>query len=130
MVASVAELASLHEVADEVHALVQRDGGWCLSNAGLIGGSVLIDTTATQVRAERLRDVSAIYAGLKVWRGKSSRPDYRRWIPPGRRRSVSSVSCSIPSGWSATCIEPTQRLRAGRWHTDRLTPALAGYGRV
>jgi cyclase len=59
------ERAVLREVAGEVHAFVQPDGGWCLSNAGLIGGSVLVDTAATQARAERLRDeVARVSGGL------------------------------------------------------------------
>lgn len=48
----------LEEIADGVHAFVQPDGGWCLNNAGLIrarGGSVLVDTAATEARARLLR---------------------------------------------------------------------------
>lgn len=44
---------------DDVLAYVQPDGGWCLSNSGLViggGRAVLIDTAATQSRAGRLRD--------------------------------------------------------------------------
>lgn len=49
----------LVEVADGVHAHIQPDGGWCLSNAGLLtdaGESVLVDTAATRARALRLRE--------------------------------------------------------------------------
>jgi cyclase len=50
----------LAEVADGVYAFVQGDGGWCLSNAGLVvgdgGRSVLVDTAATEARARRLRE--------------------------------------------------------------------------
>ncbi|MEV6175008.1 MBL fold metallo-hydrolase [Streptomyces sp. NPDC051954] len=50
----------LTEVADGVYAFVQPDGGWCLSNAGLVvgdgGRSVLVDTAATEARARRLRE--------------------------------------------------------------------------
>jgi cyclase len=52
------DTGALSPVADQVYAYIQPDGGWCLSNAGLVvgdEGSVLIDTTATQRRAERLR---------------------------------------------------------------------------
>lgn len=48
----------LEEIAEGVHAFLQPDGGWCLSNAGLLverGGSVLVDTAATEARARRLR---------------------------------------------------------------------------
>ncbi|MER8062457.1 MULTISPECIES: MBL fold metallo-hydrolase [unclassified Streptomyces] len=47
------------EVADGVHAYVQPDGGWCLSNAGLLvagGESLLIGTVATEARARTLRE--------------------------------------------------------------------------
>ncbi|BAL90271.1 putative polyketide cyclase [Actinoplanes missouriensis 431] len=50
---------SLTEVGDGVLAYVQRDGGWCVNNAGVLvsGGSVaLIDTVATEARARRLRE--------------------------------------------------------------------------
>ncbi|WP_432061348.1 MBL fold metallo-hydrolase [Streptomyces sp. S1] len=46
-------------VADDVHAWVQPDGGWCLNNAGVVVGDrsvLLVDTAATRARAERLRD--------------------------------------------------------------------------
>lgn len=46
------------EVAEGVFAYVQPDGGWCLNNAGIIvseGRSVLVDTAATEPRAQRLR---------------------------------------------------------------------------
>jgi cyclase len=34
---------------------VQPPGGWCVSNAGLLSGGLLIDTAATEERARRLR---------------------------------------------------------------------------
>ncbi|MFF4604071.1 MBL fold metallo-hydrolase [Streptomyces sp. NPDC001339] len=49
----------LREVAENVHAYVQPDGGWCLNNAGLIlGGSraALVDTAATEQRAGALKE--------------------------------------------------------------------------
>lgn len=49
----------LTEVADGVHVHVQPDGGWCLSNAGLLtdgSDAVLVDTAATRARALRLRE--------------------------------------------------------------------------
>ncbi|UXY19498.1 MBL fold metallo-hydrolase [Streptomyces cynarae] len=49
----------LEEVADQVFAYVQPDGGWCLNNAGLIvsgGECALVDTAATESRALALRD--------------------------------------------------------------------------
>lgn len=49
----------LTEVADNVFAYVQPDGGWCLSNAAVIrgGGRVaLVDTAATEARARLLRE--------------------------------------------------------------------------
>ncbi|MGW1076476.1 MBL fold metallo-hydrolase [Streptomyces sp. NPDC002537] len=51
--------ARLHEVAEDVHAYIQPDGGWCLNNAGLITAGdrpALIDTAATYARAEALRE--------------------------------------------------------------------------
>ncbi|MFF1560469.1 MBL fold metallo-hydrolase [Streptomyces sp. NPDC058279] len=51
--------ARLHEVAEDVYAYIQPDGGWCLNNAGLItagGRPALIDTAATEARAKALRE--------------------------------------------------------------------------
>ncbi|WP_343235778.1 MBL fold metallo-hydrolase [Streptomyces sp. SID10815] len=49
----------LREVAENVFAYLQPDGGWCLNNAGLVapgGRPVLIDTAATEARAGALRE--------------------------------------------------------------------------
>ncbi|MEV7617184.1 MBL fold metallo-hydrolase [Streptomyces sp. NPDC089799] len=54
--------ARLEEVAEDIWAYVQPDGGWCLNNAGLITAGprpVLIDTAATEARAGALRDAVA-----------------------------------------------------------------------
>ena len=59
--------SGLVEVADGVHAYLQPDGGWCLNNAGLIVAgdhSVLVDTAATEARAQALR-----HAVVRVARG-------------------------------------------------------------
>jgi cyclase len=48
----------LYEIADRIFAYVQPDGGWCLSNAGIVTGAagpLLIDTAATERRALALR---------------------------------------------------------------------------
>ncbi|MFF3018284.1 MBL fold metallo-hydrolase [Streptomyces sp. NPDC057939] len=58
MTASFPSAARLVEVAEEVFAYVQPDGGWCLNNAGLItagGRPLLIDTAATESRAVALK---------------------------------------------------------------------------
>ncbi|MER8044086.1 MBL fold metallo-hydrolase [Streptomyces sp. NPDC094032] len=47
------------ELAPNVHAFVQPDGGWCLNNAGFLGDrgeTLLVDTAATERRALLLRD--------------------------------------------------------------------------
>ncbi|MDT9680669.1 MBL fold metallo-hydrolase [Streptomyces sp. TRM76323] len=52
----------LQEVAEDVFAYVQPDGGWCLNNAGLVvsdGCSALVDTAATQARAQALKEAVA-----------------------------------------------------------------------
>lgn len=50
----------LIELAEGVLAYIQPDGGWCVSNAGVLlgddDGPVLIDATATVARARSLRD--------------------------------------------------------------------------
>ncbi|MFD8059219.1 MBL fold metallo-hydrolase [Streptomyces cyaneofuscatus] len=51
--------ARLQEVAADVYAYIQPDGGWCLNNAGLIAAGdrpALIDTAATEARSLALRD--------------------------------------------------------------------------
>ncbi|MFF4324373.1 MBL fold metallo-hydrolase [Streptomyces sp. NPDC001568] len=62
MTASFPSAARLVEVAEEVYAYVQPDGGWCLNNAGLVtagGRPLLIDTAATEARAVALKDAIA-----------------------------------------------------------------------
>jgi cyclase len=57
---TVATEAKLVEIADSVFAYEQPPGGWCVNNAGiLVGGDgvVLIDTVATEARAQLLRSV-------------------------------------------------------------------------
>lgn len=57
------------EVADQVFAYVQPDGGWCVSNAGVLVGSqgvTLIDATATQQRALRLGESIASLTSAPV----------------------------------------------------------------
>ncbi|MCQ8774743.1 MBL fold metallo-hydrolase [Streptomyces telluris] len=52
----------LQEVAENVHAYIQPDGGWCLNNAGLIvagNRSALVDTAATEARARALKEAVA-----------------------------------------------------------------------
>jgi cyclase len=52
----------LEEVADGMYAYVQPDGGWCVSNAGLLVGRdsvTVIDTAATERRARLLRSAIA-----------------------------------------------------------------------
>ncbi|MGV9565409.1 MBL fold metallo-hydrolase [Streptomyces sp. NPDC003480] len=44
-------------LADDVHAYVQPDGGWCLNNAGFVGDgttTLLVDTAATERRTRAL----------------------------------------------------------------------------
>lgn len=50
---------AMREVAPDVFAYVQPDGGWCLNNAGLVAGdglTVLVDTAATQRRTHLLKE--------------------------------------------------------------------------
>lgn len=58
---------TLSEVADGTYAYVQSPGGWCMSNAGVLvadEGVIVIDTLATQRRAQRLREaVDGLTAG-------------------------------------------------------------------
>lgn len=54
------------EVAAGVYAYVQPDGGWCLSNAGIIHDgrrAAVVDTAATEARARLLRDQASRIAG-------------------------------------------------------------------
>ncbi|MEU3462308.1 MBL fold metallo-hydrolase [Streptomyces sp. NPDC006733] len=49
----------LMELAPDVHAFCQPDGGWCLSNAGFVSdgtSTLLVDTAATERRTRLLRD--------------------------------------------------------------------------
>lgn len=54
----------LERVGEQVYAYVQPPGGWCVNNAGIVAGGVLIDTVATEARALRLRHaVESLDAG-------------------------------------------------------------------
>ncbi|AUH45220.1 MBL fold metallo-hydrolase [Streptomyces sp. CMB-StM0423] len=47
------------QIATGVHAYIQPDGGWCLSNAGFVSDgttTLLVDTAATEPRAKLLRE--------------------------------------------------------------------------
>ncbi|MFJ8078611.1 MBL fold metallo-hydrolase [Streptomyces sp. NPDC096176] len=47
------------QLAPDVHAYVQPDGGWCLNNAGFVSdgeSTLLVDTAATESRARALRE--------------------------------------------------------------------------
>ncbi|MFE0043457.1 MBL fold metallo-hydrolase [Streptomyces albireticuli] len=47
------------QLGEGVYAYVQADGGWCLNNAGIVvgdGGTVLVDTAATEWRARMLHE--------------------------------------------------------------------------
>ncbi|GAA3170753.1 MULTISPECIES: MBL fold metallo-hydrolase [Streptomyces] len=59
MTAPVAPAPHLVALDEDVHAYVQPDGGWCVNNAGILGGpdgAALIDTAATEARARRLHE--------------------------------------------------------------------------
>jgi cyclase len=45
----------LEHLGEHVYAYIQPPGGWCVNNAGVIAGTMLIDTAATETRALRLR---------------------------------------------------------------------------
>lgn len=57
----------LQEIAENVYAYLQPDGGWCLSNSGVLldgAGVTLVDTAATEARTRALRTaVRSLSAG-------------------------------------------------------------------
>jgi len=66
-VAAAVDVGHLTEVAEDVYAYLQPNGGWCLNNAGIIvvpDGLLVIDTAATETRAKRLRAAAGeLHAG-------------------------------------------------------------------
>lgn len=59
----------LVKVAANVFAYLQRPGGWCVNNAGVVAGpdlTVVIDTAATEARARALRAAVATIAQAPV----------------------------------------------------------------
>ncbi|MEV0453700.1 MBL fold metallo-hydrolase [Catellatospora methionotrophica] len=61
---AIAARPELVKLADGVLAYIQPDGGWCVSNAGVLfghDGPVLIDATATVPRARRLREAIDVH---------------------------------------------------------------------
>lgn len=62
-------VTELIELAPGVHAYVQLDGGWCLSNAGVIADSgdvVVVDTAATERRARGLKAAVGALTGTSA----------------------------------------------------------------
>ncbi|WP_326658228.1 MBL fold metallo-hydrolase [Streptomyces sp. NBC_00385] len=60
--------ARTEEIADGVFAYIQPEGGWCVSNSGVVRGStrsVVVDTAATVQRSERLRAEVERIAGTR-----------------------------------------------------------------
>jgi len=48
------------QIGDGIFAVIQYDGGWCLSNSGVIttpSRTVVVDTMATERRSRRLREI-------------------------------------------------------------------------
>lgn len=79
----------LERLTSDVLVYVQPDGGWCLSNAGLVvadGRAVLIDTAATRSRA-----------GPRSWS-----------TPTITGITCSATSCSLRPrrSWRTTCAAP------------------------
>jgi len=61
-----AEDARLREIVDGVYAWVQPDGTWWVNNAGVVtgpGGTLLVDTCATEQRTRRFLDAVAGVGG-------------------------------------------------------------------
>lgn len=59
----------LQEIADGIHAHIQPDGTWCLSNAAVLTGPdavTLVDTAATERRARLLREAVATVSAKPV----------------------------------------------------------------
>lgn len=64
----VAPPPRLEEVAERIFAYVQPDGGWCVSNSGILlnGDSVaVVDTASTEARARALRAAVASLSPLE-----------------------------------------------------------------
>ncbi|CAN5900164.1 MBL fold metallo-hydrolase [soil metagenome] len=60
------DAAELHEVVDGVYAWVQPDGSWWINNAGAVtgdGGTVVVDTCATEERTRRFLAALAAATG-------------------------------------------------------------------
>ena len=60
---------AVEQLAEEVYAYVQADGGWCVNNAGILlgrNGTVLVDTAGTEQRALRLRRTVAELSRRRV----------------------------------------------------------------
>ncbi|MFC8793777.1 MBL fold metallo-hydrolase [Streptomyces cinereoruber] len=129
-------------LAPHVHAFVQPDGGWCLNNAGFLGGadeSLLVDTAATERRTLLLRE-AVLAAGLPLPRTVVSTHHhgdhtYGNGVFAPEARIVGHENCrteQLTAGrqlhliWPQTDFGRVEILPPTVTYTDRLTLHVGG----
>jgi cyclase len=126
----------LEPVAEGLHAWVQPDGGWCLSNAGVItggGSAILVDTAATRARAIALRDAvrSVAQAGPRLVVNTHHHGDhvFGNGVFAGQATIVAHEQCRAEMAAAGLGL---QKLWPGvDWGVDELTlPAVTFTGRL
>jgi cyclase len=126
----------LSEIADDVYAYVQPDGGWCLNNAGLVvadGEALLIDTAATERRALALREavksVSPALPRLLVNTHSHGDHTFGNYLFPeaavvghrGTRTEVTQIGTHLTTLWPDVCWGDLELRPPQVTFEDRLT---------
>ncbi|MFE9906344.1 MBL fold metallo-hydrolase [Streptomyces achromogenes] len=131
----------LTEIADDVYAYVQPDGGWCLNNAGLVvadGEALLVDTAATERRALALREavksVSPALPRLLVNTHSHGDHTFGNYLFPeaavvghrGTRAEVTQVGLHLTTLWPDVCWGDLKLRPPQVTFEDRLTVHVGG----
>jgi cyclase len=92
---------TIEEVANQVWAYVQPDGGWMINNTGIIGGGaeghLLIDTTSTETRNRNLffsaRELTGTAEKALINTHHHGDHTYGNWLMPPNAPIISSAAC-------------------------------------
>lgn len=125
------------EVAAGVHVHLQPDGGWCLSNAGVVTGpdlTVVVDTAATERRARLLREavdrlapgpprvvVNTHFHGDHTFGNAAFGPQALVVARPGTREEIVETGLALTGLWPDVGWGDVRPVPPQLTFTDRMT---------
>ncbi|MGW0735514.1 MBL fold metallo-hydrolase [Streptomyces sp. NPDC002851] len=134
------------QLASDVHAYVQPDGGWCLNNAGWVGAgdaTLLVDTAATERRARALRTallesgaaapdlvVNTHYHGDHTYGNGVFAPEARIVSHAACRREALASGAHLELLWPETDYGAIKLRAADLAYEDRMTVHRDGGPRI